>query len=308
MKPSPEFLSQILDSVTESLVVIDESGDIIFVNRSWVTFGLNNGCSIGDNWFSINYLDECDKASGMGDDFGLIAADGIRSVIDGRERSFHFEYPCHGEREKRWFMMRVTSFVLNEQPYFVISHHNITKRKLAEEKALDLSQTDGLTNIPNRRFFDEFLHHEWKRCIRLQMPLSLAFIDIDHFKLLNDTYGHHKGDQCLKALASTIQKFARRPGDSCARFGGEEFAMIFGNTEGAAAAEQLNNLKRAVSDLRLPNVQSPVEPFLTVSIGLATTYPALDQTEKDLIKRADSQLYRAKENGRDLICWDSESS
>jgi len=307
MKPAADFLSQILDSVLDSIVVIDHHGSILLVNQSWQNFALENSYAFGDNWFDINYLTACDTAAEMGDTFGLTAANGIRSVINREAQSFHFEYPCHSEVEKRWFLMRVTAFTRQGTHYYVISHHNITKRKLAEERALELSQTDGLTNIPNRRYFDQFLTHEWKRCQRLKMPLSLALIDIDHFKMLNDTYGHHQGDSCLKTLAGTITKFARRPGDGCARFGGEEFTMIFGNTSADEAMGQLDKMKQALCDLKIPNIKSPVAPYLTVSIGLATTYPDQDGTKKDLIKRADRQLYRAKEGGRNQICRDAGS-
>lgn len=100
--------------------------------------------------------------------------------------------------------MRVTPFQVHNNDYFVISHQNITERKLAEEEVRNLARIDGLTGIPNRRTFDEFLCDEMKRCARLNKPICLAVIDVDHFKLLNDTYGHQSGDGCLVAWLKSV--------------------------------------------------------------------------------------------------------
>ena len=301
MNESYEFLSQVLDSITEHIVVIDPKGQILFVNQRWNTFGNNNACLIGENWKGVNYLEECDKAAAMGDDFGTQVATGIREVIHGRKQSFYFEYPCHSPEERRWFMMRVTPFRNNGTPCFVISHQNITERKLAEETVRNLSRLDGLTNIPNRRTFDEFLHDEWSRCTRLGMPLSLAIIDIDHFKLLNDTYGHQAGDDCLRKVSQILQRYAKRPSDICARYGGEEFALVYGNTPLELSKVLLNRLQHEIRMLNIPNENAPTHATLTTSIGLAEMYPEKISTEDALIKKADELLYAAKENGRNTL-------
>ena len=192
MDQSYEFLSFVLDAITESIVVINPLGEIKYVNRSWAQFGQSNSadgtptisnakdaCQI---WIGMNYLDVCDSAAAMGDEFGSVAGKGIRGVISKNEDTFYFEYPCHSPNEKRWFTMRVTPLKLEKLNYFVISHQDITERKLAEDKVMSLAKLDGLTNIPNRRAFDEFLADEWQRCARLKKPISLAIIDIDHFK------------------------------------------------------------------------------------------------------------------------------
>lgn len=199
--------------------------------------------------------------------------------------------------------MQVAKFTMRGTNYFVISHHDITKRKLAEEEALNLSRIDGLTNIPNRRYFDKFFSNEWKRCGRLKMPLTLAIIDIDHFKQFNDTYGHQHGDDCLRIIGATLKNFARRPSDICARYGGEEFVIVYGNTKIEDALIQLNKLIDAIKDLNIPNKKSLTKPFVTVSIGLDTMYPNKMNNEHELLKRADEQLYCAKNNGRNRICF-----
>lgn len=308
MIESYEFLRRVLDAITEHIVVIDQQGSILFVNRSWTLFGKQNNCLIIDsNWQNINYLDVCDTASAMGDDFGALAADGLRTVINGTKPLFYLEYPCHSPREKRWFMMRVSSFSMGQTRCFVVSHQNITERKLAEEQVISLSRLDGLTGIANRRRFDEFLEAEWKRCSRLNLPISLAIIDIDHFKLLNDTYGHLAGDDCLKAIGNTLQSFANRPGDLCARYGGEEFAIIYGNTTLQQACLLAKQVLTAIRDLGIANENSPTSPTMTASIGVATMYPDQVSTATELIEAADRLLYQAKNQGRDRIVCQDES-
>ncbi|MDK9692901.1 MAG: PAS domain-containing protein [Sulfurimonas sp.] len=117
---SHKFLKSVLDTVTQHIAVIDGDGQIVYVNKSWITFGQSNSCCIDIKWEMINYLNECDKAASNGDEFGTKAAEGIRDVINGTRDSFYFEYPCHSPYEKRWFMMRVKPFKLGETDFYVI--------------------------------------------------------------------------------------------------------------------------------------------------------------------------------------------
>lgn len=300
MLKSYEFLKKIIDSIAEHIVVLDLHGEILFTNRAWNAFAQENQCLIYDDWTRLNYLAVCDEAAKMGDEYGKKASAGIRDVIDGLP-SFYFEYPCHSPDRKRWFMMTAKIFEYDSCRYCLISHINITERKIAEEYALNLSQVDGLTGLFNRRHFDLFFHDEWKRCSRLGLPITLAMIDIDHFKLLNDTYGHQSGDQCLIMLSSVIARYAKRPGDIAARYGGEEFVMVFGNSTNEMIMPTISELMNEIRSLNIPNRQSPTSPTLTVCMGIATAYPSRDATEDELIKKADTLLYKAKENGRNRI-------
>ncbi|MFA3790875.1 diguanylate cyclase [Aliiglaciecola sp. SL4] len=301
MEDSFEFLSLVLDSITEHIVVIDEAGDIKYVNRSWSAFGSNNECTVGHDWRGVNYLDVCDKAAAVGDDFGANAGDGIRSVVAQNSSLFYLEYPCHSPNEPRWFMMRVSPFGLADANYFVISHQNITERKLAEEKVLNLSRIDELTGVANRRHFNEFIESEWERCHRHNMPISLAMIDLDYFKLLNDSYGHQVGDKCLKSIGEILQNYVHRPSDICARYGGEEFAIVYGDTNLQQAKGLINKLLEHIRTLNILNENSPIGPTLTASIGLYSTHPNGDSNVIELIRRTDDLLYLAKKNGRNQI-------
>lgn len=296
-----EFQQSILDTIDDHIVVIDRDGDILYSNRSWEDFGQANGCAAHDGWLGVNYLEVCAAAADSGDEFGARAAAGILDVIAQRQKEYLLEYPCHGPDEWRWFAMRAAPFSLDDDFFLVISHHNITERKKAEEAVLSLARVDGLTQIANRRYFDEFLRDEWQRCQRLQMPLSLALIDLDHFKQLNDSYGHPAGDRCLARVGELLDGFAQRPGDLCARYGGEEFALVFGNTAAHSARDIIFAVLEAVRGLGIANEKSTCGPTLTASIGLGTCTPGGEISLEGFVAAVDTALYAAKADGRDRL-------
>lgn len=304
MENSYAFLNLVLETLPEQIVVIDSLGEIQFVNRSWTKFGEDNQCSLAKSWDGVNYLSECDKARAMGDELAEKASSGIRAVIHHEKELFYFEYPCHSPEELRWFMMRVSPFELEGRRYFVISHQDITNRKLAEEQAQKIAKLDGLTGIANRRTFNEFLRAEWLRCRRLSKPVSLALIDIDDFKQINDNYGHQFGDECLIAIADVLKKYAQRPGDICARYGGEEFVLVWGDTDINHAQSQTEKMREEVASLNLSHSTDHQRLSVTVSVGLAESLPAGSNVETDLVARADAMLYSAKAEGKNCVVID----
>lgn len=165
----------------------------------------------------------------------------------------------------------------------------------------DLSALDGLTGIPNRRRFDEFLTREWRRSVREPAMLSVVIIDIDFFKAFNDTYGHGAGDDCLKKVARTLSQNVKRPTDFVARYGGEEFVCLLPGTDLEGAHQVAENMRRAVEVLKIPHLQSSVADHVTVSLGVAVTIPARDGNPGALIEGADRSLYRAKGKGRNQV-------
>ena len=175
-------------------------------------------------------------------------------------------------------------------------------RKLNEtnDKLANLSMTDGLTDIPNRRNFDSHLDVEWKRGIREQQPLTLMLIDIDCFKAYNDHYGHLQGDQSLRRVARVLHEQTSRPRDLVARYGGEEFALILPHTD-CAAKSLGEQCRAAVESLSLPHTASPINPCVTVSVGVASMIPQRGSQAVDLIAQADQALYHAKKTGRNRV-------
>lgn len=171
----------------------------------------------------------------------------------------------------------------------------------ANENLTALANSDGLTKIGNRRRFESFLEDEWHRAIRFKTQISLVLFDIDHFKLFNDTYGHQAGDECLQRVAEAFAATIKRPTDLVARFGGEEFAMVLGGTDAAGALQLAEEAVENVKRMNIRHSESLTSEFLTVSVGIATVMATFDMTENELIKLADSTLYKAKRDGRNRI-------
>ena len=203
------------------------------------------------------------------------------------------EMDCRKAREKELLEM---TMLLEE-----------TNKKLeqANEMLRRLSVTDGLTGISNRRYFEEFLTREWERACRYTRPLSALMLDIDFFKAYNDTYGHQRGDECLKQVARSLSDAVKRPSDIVARYGGEEFVVLLPETDLDGAVKIAEFIKEKVSDLNIPHAGSKVSQQVTLSIGIASMVPTLISKPEDLIAYADKALYQAKEGGRDRfeVCF-----
>ena len=171
----------------------------------------------------------------------------------------------------------------------------------ANRELQDLANSDGLTKIGNRRRFESFLTDEWHRAIRFQTSISLLLLDIDHFKLYNDSYGHQAGDDCLQVVARTLASTIKRPTDLVARFGGEEFAVVLGGTDAAGAKQIASEIIARIGDLRIPHRLSETAKILTISVGISTIEPSLESSHIELIREADRALYQAKANGRNQV-------
>jgi diguanylate cyclase (GGDEF)-like protein len=168
----------------------------------------------------------------------------------------------------------------------------------ANEQLLRLSTTDGLTGIANRRMFDQTLQTEWQRCARSHVSLALLMIDIDHFKRYNDLYGHQTGDECLRQVARILVLCAKRSGELVARYGGEEFAILLPGAEVGEAMAIAQRCLQQMEGARIAHADSPVSPWLTVSIGVASLAASPKKTRANLVMQADSALYCAKKAGR----------
>lgn len=170
----------------------------------------------------------------------------------------------------------------------------------AHRRLKTIARLDGLTNIPNRRHFDETLAAEWKRCARAGSPLSIVISDIDFFKQFNDTYGHQAGDSCLSAVASTLNESLFRVEDMVARYGGEEFAAILPGTDTDGAHAVAERMRRSARELCIPHERG-IEGLVSCSFGVASIKPSPHALPRQLLQAADAGLYAAKRAGRNQV-------
>lgn len=176
----------------------------------------------------------------------------------------------------------------------------LKRRTKAETKLRRIARTDDLTGLPNRRAFRENFERDWRQAIRTNTPLSLLYIDVDWFKNFNDRYGHGRGDEVLRAIASTIDANVRRPRDSASRLGGEEFAVVLPDTDLAGARIIAESIRQAIFSLGVLHEGSPYG-IVTISIGMATTHPSPQSGRADLQEASDRALYIAKAAGRNCV-------
>jgi diguanylate cyclase (GGDEF)-like protein len=177
----------------------------------------------------------------------------------------------------------------------------MTRRLADANAALErLSTRDGLTDLANRRRFDEYLTTEWRRALRDGEYLTVLLVDVDHFKRFNDSLGHQAGDECLRHVAEVLKSAASRPGDLAARYGGEEFVLVLTQTDQVGAETVAEAVCNGVASLAIMNPEVP-EGILTVSVGSATVIPTADSSPALLVSAADFALYRAKQDGRNCV-------
>jgi diguanylate cyclase (GGDEF)-like protein len=175
---------------------------------------------------------------------------------------------------------------------------------LLSEKLERLSTVDELTEVGNRRAFDDLFLKEWLRACRRTESISLLLIDIDYFKNYNDLHGHLEGDSCLRMVAGAIRSSLKRPEDFVARFGGEEFIVVLPSTDVAGALKVAEKIHLKVAGLVIENPGSSVSGRLTVSIGAAATIPCRTMDRMLLLAASDQALYKAKNQGRNRTCVD----
>jgi len=178
---------------------------------------------------------------------------------------------------------------------------NLLQLKLQRDRLEALTMTDGMTEIANRRRFDQHLEEEWRRCARMQIPLSAIMMDIDHFKSFNDNYGHTAGDDCIRDIARAMATVPTRAGDLVARYGGEEFACLLPGTDAAGAKRIAERMLEVVNNLEIPHAWSNVTGNVSISAGVGTVVPTRAGSPEELIKMADQKLYEAKNAGRNRV-------
>lgn len=185
----------------------------------------------------------------------------------------------------------------------VVARETQHLRNLSEhrDQLAELSVTDGLTGIANRRHFDETLEAQWAHATRSGFTISIVLLDVDHFKAYNDRYGHAAGDDCLITVAHTMSGVIERATDVVARVGGEEFACILSDTDSKGALRVAERIRRAVANLGIEHAESTAASCVTVSVGVATRTPVQGEMVEGLYEAAGRRLYQAKESGRNRV-------
>jgi len=293
----------VIDALTSQICVVDRDGVIFTVNRAWTQFTAENSAGQVSTPIGVNYLKLCQQSLGPASDEAAAFVDGLRAVLDGEREFFQIEYPCHSPKEMRWFLARVSPLRRRSQSNglanigAVVSHMNITDRKLIEMDYARLAATDPLTGLPNRRFFDSFAKLDMDRFLRFGEPSSLLMIDLDHFKTINDSFGHAAGDEVLRRVAS-LGKQVFRGSDLFARWGGEEFVCLLPGTDEWGAIQSAEKLRSAIDQLSVVSGERLIS--VTASIGVSSMKQT-DSAVESVLLRADKALYRAKNSGRNSV-------
>ncbi len=199
------------------------------------------------------------------------------------------------------YQARIRSLRTREKKLSQLVDSRTRELAAANETLVGLSYADPLTSIGNRRRFDQIFETEWRRAIRAGQPLALILVDIDHFKEFNDEFGHPEGDECLKVVASTISDGLPRSGDSVARYGGDEFAVVLPGTDLEGALVVAEQLRLAIATLEDRQGLNPSKPRIQVSCGVGAIAPTASDYSRELLIAADTGLYRAKSDGRNRI-------
>jgi diguanylate cyclase (GGDEF)-like protein len=319
----PEFALAVLDGLDSHIAVLDDSGQIIAVNRAWRRFAeANGGCDSG-SFVGSNYIAVCDIAARTDALAGAVRG-GIHAVRDGRQDVFTLEYPCDSPTAARWFILRITRCTAAGRVYLIVAHSDITERVRAErtisetKHAVDaatralrralrreqrMARTDDLTGAHNRRQFFELGERLFAVARRQAQPLALILLDIDRFKGINDNHGHEAGDAVLVHVVE-VMRAQLRGVDLLARIGGEEFAILLPQTDTERALHVAERLRQELAQRAVELAGTLLR--VTVSAGVATL-EATDEALESLMRRADAGLYAAKQSGRDRICVPEEA-
>ena len=294
-------LSQIFNTSADAMWVIGSDYHILRANKKLQELtGLTEKKLIGSLCHEIFSHSMC-----QGKECPLLRIKAGAKVIE-----YDFEHQFNREEPPVSCIMSATPLRGLDQEIIgiVADFKDITGRKKAEEALQQanlelerLASIDGLTQIANRRRFDEFMVLEWRRLQREKLPLSLIMIDIDCFKIYNDTYGHQQGDNCLQSVAKAIALQGKRPADLVARYGGEEFVVVLPDTDTKGATHLAEKMRKKVQSLKIPHKNSPVTQEVTISLGVSTVVPAPEYTPEQLLTCADQALYQAKETGRNRV-------
>lgn len=292
-------LNQIFNTASDGIWIVDDQFTVIKINNALsLLLKMRNNDAIGRKCYdlfngSLCRTVHCPMTRILQGEIG-VECDIARTTEDAEHLFIATPTPFRGLDGKTIGMIE--------------NFKNITERKQIEaelqkaNKELQrLTIIDGLTQVANRRRFDEYLALEWRRMAREKLPLSLIMCDVDCFKLYNDNYGHQSGDDCLRAVAGVIDGCAKRPADLAARYGGEEFAVILPNTSAEGAVTIAERIRTEMQNLMIVHAFSPVHNYVTLSLGVSSVVPQYKEYSQVLVEAADKALYEAKRSGRNKV-------
>ncbi len=292
-------LEQVFRACTDALWVIREDGVVVRANDAMLRIlGKSSEEVIGKKCSKLLDYGHCDCK-----DCPLKTTSSSAPFME-----LDIRLPGENDKAEEYILTSAPLVTLDGSPGIVGQFKNITSRKEAEEAlakanaALErMARIDGLTQVANRRSFDERLLQEWRRLAREKKPFSLLLCDIDFFKRYNDTYGHQAGDDCLKKVAQALEKSILRPGDMVARYGGEEFGLILPGIDIEGALVVARRALEEVARLEVEHKASDVSPFVSISLGASCFNPPNEGSPEDLVGMADEALYQSKEQGRNRV-------
>ncbi len=291
-------LEQVFRKVTDAMWIVSDDGIVIRANDSMLQLlGKSSEDVIGKNCADLLSYGHCQKGSCP-----------LKVAETNIQREYDIQLTGKPEDLEHYILSVAPLTTIVGSTGIVCQFKNITDRKRATQKLAELNETlkqialvDGLTQIANRRRFDEVLAQEWKRLSRDKKPLSLLIADIDFFKKYNDHYGHQAGDDCLRRVGKALAGAILRPADLVARYGGEEFALILPEADLDAALHVGDRALGVIAELAVEHSYSDISEIVTISVGAATLVPLQDQSPAELIALADKALYQSKSAGRSRV-------
>ncbi len=295
-RKEPERLARAtMDALGEHIAVIDESGTILAVNAAWRAFAAQAGAPPASVCEGANYLTACERAATDGDRVAGEVAALIRRVVNGTLVTAELEYACPTPMALLWFNLKVSRFQDDGPTRIVVTHEDITARRVNEERIEYLATHDALTGLPNRHLIESRAQQVITQARELGSGMAVLFLDLDNFKHVNDAYGHTIGDEVLLGVARELGSMVG-PEDFIARLGGDELVVLLPASHTAASdAERV--AKAMTARLSSPLAIAGRELVTTASIGISV-FPNDGETFPELLKNADAALSRAKTSGR----------
>ncbi|MCY7366211.1 MAG: EAL domain-containing protein [Frankiaceae bacterium] len=307
--PGPELAVQdVLDALVAATCAVGSDGVIVAVNDAWRSFAHDNGGDPAVVGINANYLATCEQAGTCADaadhqsEDAADAADaidvarGLRDVLSGTTALHRHTYPCHHGEVQRWFTVAIAPLPTLDGLGALIIHTDVTLLRRTERALTHQAQHDRLTGLPNRALLDDRLAQALADARRNGNHVCVAFLDLDHFKRINDSLGHAGGDALLVEVAARLQSAVREV-DTLARYAGDEFVVVWADL---ATREEVGPLgARLARTLELPVEVSGTLVQISASIGVATALPG--QTGEEVLLAADAAMYDAKRRGRGRI-------